>query len=276
MLTYTSRRNLFGTLSGNNSAANLTVGDSLMNQYDREIATSKPWNFREKTKTDSSVAEQQFNNLPFDCGILQNVTVTSGTTVYSPKFISSRDKWDKINQVSGYTSNAPEYAFVYGDQVGFYPILSTSDLTITYSYLKKARDLSVADYTTGNISAVTNGETTVTGSGTTWTSGMVGRYLQIDNGFWYEIESVESATSLTLARGYDGATISGGSASYIIGQVSIIPEDFQILPVYRALEVFYTSIQPEKDRAQMYKTLYQEGLNRMQGELGTKNINPTV
>jgi hypothetical protein len=278
MLTFTSRRNLWGKLTGNNSSANLTDGDTLLNQFDREIVTSRPWSWREKSKTGVTVASQQFYDLPFDCGKLISVTITSGTTVYTPKEISSTDHWNKLNQSTS-TANYAEWFYPFGDQVGFYPTPSTAGLTITFRYLKKAKDLSVADYTTGTITTLANAGTAITGSSTVWTAGMAGRYIQINegsggDGVWYEIDSFTSTTALVLARAYDGIAISAGSATYIIGQVPIIPEDFQILSVYRALEIYFSSVQPEKDRALLYKGSYKEGLLRMQQEFGSKTTNP--
>jgi hypothetical protein len=70
----------------------------------------------------------------------------------------------------------------------------------------------VAPYTTGTIT-VTEDSATVTGSGTAFTSAMIGRKLVVsgDNNS-YEIKSVGSTTSLTLETVYKGTT--GGSKTY--------------------------------------------------------------
>ena len=63
-------------------------------------------------------------------------------------------------------------------------------------------------YTTGTISSITGG-VSVEGSGTSWSSSMVGQQIFINNR-WYEIVLVTDSTHLTLASGYaDGATYSG-------------------------------------------------------------------
>lgn len=51
-------------------------------------------------------------------------------------------------------------------------------------------------YAVGTL-AVNNDSTAVTGTGTTWTAGMVGRYILIKE-FWYLIAAVPSMTSITL------------------------------------------------------------------------------
>ena len=66
----------------------------------------------------------------------------------------------------------------------------------------------MAWYDTGTI-AVTNGNATVTGTGTQFISGaQVGEAMLIDN-VLYEIQSIVSATSITLADNYLAATQSG-------------------------------------------------------------------
>ena len=66
----------------------------------------------------------------------------------------------------------------------------------------------VADYTTGTISQVINGSTAVLGAGTTWTSAMNGRLIQLPDSNWYIISSVLTNTTMTLATNYGGS--SGG------------------------------------------------------------------
>jgi hypothetical protein len=281
MFTYTTRRNTYGDLTGDGSSANLTLGDTLMNMFDREIVTMKQWNFREKTHTASTVASQQFYNLPAQSSRIYTPTVTIGTTKYTPTEITTREEWDYLNQSTSTTSDTPEFFFVFGGQYGFYPTPSSATASaITVPYLATHRDLSVADYTTGTITSIANGATTVTGSGTTWTVKMAGRYIRFTDsdtantgdGKWYEISSVTSATVLELKAPYQGTSIAAGTAAYTIGQVSIIPEDFQNLSMFRACELYFTGTQPDEKRSQMFKTLYAEGINRMQRELGAKTV----
>lgn len=64
-------------------------------------------------------------------------------------------------------------------------------------------------YTTGTLS-VNQGSTSVTGSGTTWTSAMVGRQIFISNR-WYVIASRSSNTAITIATAFADANVSGSS-----------------------------------------------------------------
>lgn len=70
-----------------------------------------------------------------------------------------------------------------------------------------------AVYSTGSIT-VTNGSKTVTGSGTTWNTLVdAGMLLHIGTERVYVVQSIDSATQLTLRDGYQGATGSGKAYS---------------------------------------------------------------
>lgn len=124
---------------------------------------------------------------------------------------------------------------------------------------------------------------TVTGSGTSWTTNMAGRWLDIPettsnttsgDGRWYQIKSVESSTSLTLFNDYQGQDVTGGS--YTIGEVPILPEDYQDLALYRALWIYYTSIVPEPAQAKGYLQMYETGKEVLDYEFGSKSTNPVL
>lgn len=71
----------------------------------------------------------------------------------------------------------------------------------------------MAWYRTGTVS-VTNGSTTVTGSGTLWVANAVAGYgINLPDGRLYEIASVNSNTSITLGTAYLGSTASGQAYS---------------------------------------------------------------
>lgn len=266
-----------GTLTGDVGTTNLATMDTLHNEAIREVITNKPWPFRQKTWTRSTLTSN-VHPLPGDCGKVLNITVTIGTTKYTPRRVKTREDWDRLTQSTNVTSNTPEAYFVFGKNYSFYPAASSATAdAITISGEREVKDLSVADYTTGTIASIASGATTVTGTGTSWTAQMAGRYIRITDsntantgdGYWYEIASITSATVLELTTAYNGTSISAGTAAYTIGQTSIIPEDHQMTPIYRAVESYYTYIQPETERAQMAKANYIEGIRRMNAECGS-------
>lgn len=281
MLTYTSRRNLFGDLCNNSSSATLTIADRLMNDSEKRIISAKDWPFLWRQYTKTTTASTQAINLPAYTSHPQSIYVTVGSYRYSPKEISNRSEWDKLNETVT-TSDIPEYYFIYDGQLLLHPTPSSSSNVVTFNARRIARDLNIADYTTGNITTVaTSGSTTtVTGSGTTWHTGMIGRYIRITDGdaantlsgdhIWYEIASVPSSTTLTLTRTYGGTAISGASASYTIGQVSLIPEPHNLLPVFDALNIYFTSIEPDSNKAQLYANKYENGYAQMVRDFGSK------
>jgi hypothetical protein len=89
---------------------------------------------------------------------------------------------------------------------------------------KKDNIVTLNKYTTGTITA-TSASTTITGSGTTFTSGMVNRkfkakaYDEI-----YDIASFVSSTELTLADAYTGDTNTGGNYT-VYQDVYDLPSD---------------------------------------------------
>jgi len=81
------------------------------------------------------------------------------------------------------------------------------------SRIQKYRGSTNSNYTTGTIS-VTNGSSTVTGSGTSWatsTNAEAGEYIKLPDGKWYKISSISSNTSLVVEVSYQGSTSSGQS-----------------------------------------------------------------
>lgn len=283
--SYTELRNLFGTLTNNDSSTNLALGDQLVNDAIRRICASFNWPWLEKTASISTTASTQFYSLPNDYDRLIDVTVTIGSNRYSPIECPSRDMWDRLNLNTSTTSDTPEYFFIFNNQVGFYPIpASTTSNAITISYRRRVANLSLADYSTGNVSALTNGATAVTGSGTTWTTPMGGRWIKITptttagqsgDGMWYEVASVGSATTLTLSKAYAGTTITGNTA-FVLGEMSVLPESYQDLPVYWAAFVYFSSVQPEVNQAGQYKSMYEEMFGNLKRDYSMKSSSPVM
>lgn len=91
-------------------------------------------------------------------------------------------------------------------------------------------------YSTGTV-AVTNGNTTVTGTGTAWVTGKVqiGDAMHLPNGRAYEISAVVSETEITLARGYEGSTGSGQA-------YQVQPTRGLIVPVINLIQGFNAAL----------------------------------
>jgi hypothetical protein len=345
--SYTTLRNLWGTLSQNTSAANLALGDQLMNDAHRYLlqkyfsnettysiptaggttstltgtlssgavsatlnsawtgnttkiqvtfsngqirmarfensSTAISWDvpLTSSTTTDITIGAQQFYPVPPNYSKLKSITITVGNLQWTINEVFTTQEWNQIN-VFPYYSDIPQFFFVFpgGDrsgQIGIWPIPSTTGNIITFSYKFRVPDLSLSDYTTSTVS-VTQNSTQVTGSATSFITttnyGSESRWIQIaqnkgDN-LWYQIASVDSTTGLTLYQPYQGITVSGGS--YTIGQMPLLPEDFHDMPVYKALVVYFSSINKDMDKAKSFETIYNEKLRLLEEYSGSNTI----
>jgi hypothetical protein len=175
----------------------------------------------------------------------------------------------------------PSKFFIYNGQLGIWSIPSSNANAITMRYKTRIIDLSVPDVTNVTNSttvSVTTNTTTVTASGASFNKWMASQWIRIpfnastdsangDNQ-WYQIASITDSTHLVLMNPYSGATVAAGN--FTIGQVSILPEDYQDLPLYRMGIIYYTTRFPDPTRAQLYQKLYDEGEKRLDEEYGSK------
>lgn len=281
MKSYTTLRNLYGSYTQNIESANLTLGDQLINDGHRITLGEKDWWFLQKTSTVSTVASQQFYEIPNDIAKVNIVTVTVSSRVYTPREVTSRRDWDMMNQNS-VESDIPTHFFIFNGQVGLYPEPASSSNTITIVGKKAIRDISIADYTTGGVQSVANLGTAVVGTGTTWTASMVGRYLRITesdtalkgDGFWYEIGTYTSATAIGLTKPYKGTAIAAGNAAYTIGMMPMLPEAYHMLPVFYAVWQYYM-LQADINMANNFRDSYDKLLDQMRKDT-QRSMNPVV
>ena len=210
----------------------------------------------------------------------KSVYVTVGSYRYTPKEVVTQEEWDYLNQTVQTGDIATHYR-IYDGFLELYPKPSTADNVVTINARRTGRDLTFADYTTGNIDIVTKGSQLVTGAGTpNWTAPMAGRWLKITpsntatadgDGYWYEIARVISSTTLVLRKPYMGTSLTtGASAAYIIGEASLIPEPHDMLPVYDALKYYFSSVEPDSDKSQLYEKSYNDGFSQMLRDQGSK------
>lgn len=251
-----------------------------MNTAEKRIISARDWDFLWHQYTKLTVANQQAYRLPAYTRKPQSVYVTVSAQRYVPTEVTNREDWDKLNQTV-VTSDSVTYYFVYDGAIELYPIPATSSNVITFNARQVAKDLSIADVSaTGVITTIaTSGvTTTITQSGTTWADGMIGMYIKISSttatkggdGFWYEIATVPTSSTLTLVRPYQGTAIATAVADYTIGQVSLVPEPHDMLPVWEALKIYFTSIDSNQNKAELYNKMYIEGYDQMVRDHGSK------
>lgn len=267
MKSYTQGRNLYGKWSKNASTANLSQGDEVANDDYRAVCGIRDWPFLERLRTILTTTNQ-FVNLPYDCDQVREIAVIVSSKRYVPRLSPDRAHWDMLN-TNTITSDIPQWYFVFNGQLGLWPTPVTAGNTINVTQKSRVIDLSAADYTTGNIVSITNGALAVVGSGTAWTERMVGRFIRFTysdtantgDGVWYEIAGVSSATALTLVRAYGGTSIAAGSASYTIGQMPLLPEDYHDLPWLSAASDYWSK--ESDNRADRFQTKHDTKLAQM-------------
>lgn len=189
-------------------------------------ALNRDWRLDERTF--STVANQQYYQLPEDCIRAKSLTVTVGSVTYTTEEIENIEEWQALN-TRIQTSTVPEFHFIKGsDQIGIYPTPSGIN-TATLMFERATRDMTQDDYMTGTIT-VTAGSPAIVGSGTTFTAAMIGRTLFADptggtgDGAGYRIVSFTDTTHIALENNYAGAT--GAGKSYLIGEVPDTPEAY--------------------------------------------------
>jgi hypothetical protein len=278
--SYTTLRNLFGSLSTNTASTNLTLFDQLANDAHRRYL--EKYFFNEATTTIVTVANQQEYALPYNYAKLKTGTLTIGVLKWTPKEILTRQEWDQLN-VFPYYADIPSHYFIYRGKFNLWPIPATAGNTITFNYQKRIPDLSIADYTTGTVT-VTNGSTAVVGAGGMgWLANYLpsaGSVLNLnlwlkvsspkgdDN--WYQISSITDATNLVLVNSYDGATTSG--ASYTIGQMPLLLEDYHDILVFDSLVTYFSSIVNDPKKMAEFKLRRDEIKALMDIYVGTKAL----
>ena len=234
------------------------------------------------TASSATIGGVQFYPFPPNYSKLKDITITVGVLKWTLSEIRTREEWDNLN-VFPYYASIPSKFFIYpggdkGGQIGIWPIPSTTGNVITYNYKFRVPDLSIADYSTGTVT-VANGSTSVTGAGTSWTpttnAQLESRWIQISqtagDNLWYQVQSVNSTTSITLYQPYQGINVSGGS--YTLGQMPLIAEDFQDMLVWKALQYYFISIAKKPEQAQEYSDIYKAKLDLLSEYSGSNTVN---
>jgi hypothetical protein len=262
-ISFQGQYDLWQQLCSDDDATNLVMGKTIIRQGNAKLQAilGRYWN--EETRTFLTVTDAisgtsyQAYRLPENFRTLSDFYVTVGTTQYRADLIQDYELWRQINATTTQsTSNYVEFVFIMNDRILLWPIPSSA-CTATIIYRTIDRQLINADYTTGTITTLANGGTAVTGSGTTFTNAMKGRYFQINSdGGWYKILTYTSATAIVLAEKYQGEAISAGTETYKIGELPNLPPDTHDLPVYYAVwrwALFRKDVQLAREYERMWK-----------------------
>lgn len=282
MISYSSYLSQFQDLTQNTSPSNATRGAFLINQGLRDLTTKFYLNEVSQNFPAGTVAGQTAYQLPYNIKELVDFYIVSGSLRYVLREVPNAEYFDRL-QFAQYSSDIPQYYWVFAGQINIFPTPASSGNQMTFRYKERIRDLSQIDYTTGTVS-ITTLTNTVTGSGTTWTEDMANRWIRISanttsnttsgDNEWYQIFSVVDATHVTLFNQYQGTSVTGGT--YTIGEMPLMTEDYQVVALYYALWIYYTSIVPNANQAKLYHELYDYGYAKLDAEYGNKSTDVRI
>lgn len=233
-----------------------------------------------------STVGMQGYQIPQNISKLKDVTVSVGQLKFTPAQILTQQDWDAVNFLP-YTSDIPQYVYVYNGLLNIFPIPSTTGNIITYNFKLRVADMTYADYGTGaGTVAGTSGSTAITGTTTSWnTTGAyplnvdlmyANLFIRIDppkgDGIWYQIRKFTSDTALVLVNPLVNNPVATG-ATYTIGQFPLLQEDFHDMIAYGSLRVYFNSIVSNPDKFKLYDALYKERLQLLEDYAGTRQVN---
>lgn len=249
MLTYTDLTNKAVRLSRDTTSGTLTQLQQDMNQGYVLFNAKLSRYFSRKQQFSDIIEGQSIYQTPIDCvRIIGTTLYVGGSSSYSVplKEIRSEFEWRQIKAYP-YSSNWPAYYFMIGnDEMEIWPTASQNVTNgIRFYYQQQDHFLSVSDIISGNLSPVqtvtmTNGSPTVTSTGSTFTTQLIGLQFQltgVTDTTWYEIVDVPTSATLTLKSAFVG--ISGSGLSFRIGQLPIIPGEYHDALVNYALYLFF-------------------------------------
>lgn len=227
--------------------------------------------------SNASASTSQYYPNPNGYVSADGIVLTVGSINYPLKLVSSEYLWEQLNAVLLQASALPQFFYPRRDDFGIWPI-PQSYYTGTINYHYRDRNLSVADYTGPGSITVTSGSTTLTGSGTSFTAAMAGRWLFITDptvpgqGYEIRIASYVSSTVLKLDRPYTGTTTSGITL-YKIGECPEIPEDLHMYLVDGVTGGYYKDVRKDPVNAQLFlNSFYTGDMNNTSRKEGDTNI----
>lgn len=190
--------------------------------------------------------DKQFYNYPPGLNWINSVTQEVGGVKYTLETIESESTWNRLNMIDYSGSTYPQYIHPRKNDFGIYPIPQTAGQEIVFNAYYIPKNMTAQDYSEGTIS-VSNDSDEVSGTGTDFTSDMVGRWIDISDE-WYRISEVTDATNLVISRPLFGSSVS--DISYTIGESPDIPEVLHELIPYKNAGMWYAGARRDFQNAQ--------------------------
>lgn len=257
--------------------------------------------------TSTTITTQGFQRyaIPANISKITDSTVTVGQLKFVPAPVQTRTDWDKLNFLP-YSSDIPNYYYIYNGNLELWPIPSTTGNTITFNYKARIPNFSTAflfsdtsgtayvagqkvfDYQAGSLSSIVAGSTSIVGSSTSWNT--TGKFpLNVDisaynlylniappsgEGIWYPIYKFNSDTTLTLALPIQTVQSSSTAAhGYSIAQLPVLSEDFHDMIPSGALMIYFSTIVEKPNKYNQFEKEYNKRMKRLEEYAGTKQVN---
>jgi hypothetical protein len=267
------------------TSAKLTVSD--IDYPLTEVVNEDSWNILNAQGTDFTSDIQTHYYIRDNKILLYPTPASDGYTI--TYYYSRKDKdLSNDNYTTGSISDIPftvdftvapaeddvsaTLASAWGLPTGVYQVVfdngDVRNVTLTITKTTATWDTALTEDCSDVTVTVNNsvGGSIVTGSGTTFTAAMVGRFLKVtSDGYWYEIYSYLDATHITLSKEYAGTAISSGSEAYAIAEIPLLPEEYHRALVYYPCFQYFLS-KRDGQMAALYKGLYEEIFRRIKPE----------
>lgn len=239
--------------------------------------------------------------IPATISKITSTYIQIGQLRFVPVPIQTRVDWDRVNFLP-YNSDIVNYAYIYNGTMRFWPIPSNTGDIIQFNYKARTPDFTFlyqtngsawvpgtvpTDYIVGTITPPAVEGINVTGASTSWnTTGKFplnvdvtyfNLYFRIDppngDGIWYPISTFNSDTSLTLASPMQNQSTTASGATYSIGQMPILQEDFHDMLIHgRPLQTYFSSIVDNETKFKNFSALHQGSLTMLEEYAGTKQV----
>lgn len=223
----------------------------------------------------ATVAGTQYYSYPVGTVGVDAAYITVGSLNYNLTPIYSQEMWNYWNSLPIQPTTFPQFIFPRKDDFGVWPIPQDA-YTIGFQRYFRDRNLLVDDYTEGTVS-ITTGTSTVTGSSTTFTPAMVGRWFTITDtsvpgqGYEYKVTAYASATSITISPAWVPATVT--SKTYRIGEAPEIPAEGHALLAAGTASDYYAGLRNDSVKATWWNNVFWTGDgNNNTRDLSSKNV----
>lgn len=263
MWSFEDQQEYFQQMGQTDNTTHLTLGYKNINMGNKklEIAMGMPPMQEERTYT--TLTSTNAYPLPERFIAMDQLYSTVSTQRYYADPEYSEDAWrGYMRTPNAVVSDILTNVFVRPGIQKFeiFPIAATAGNTMTMLYTSFTKDLTAADYVTGTITTLANGGTAVTFASTALTALMVGRWLKTDDGNWYKISAIGSATTATLLMPYQGTAIAAGTSNFVIGELPRTPEGTHEVAVHYALWMHFLGVKRDVQTAVKFERMWKEGV----------------